>query len=173
MGRVTIKPLPALVLVLLAAGCAQQDAHSTPSPSAQSGVRISGAGELVVYDRALAPDGAQASATVDSTAGGTLSSLNVEGFLPGRVYGAHLHTNACGAKPDDAGPHFQHDHGQVSKDSEVWLDVKTDAEGAGRASARHGWALAPGHAPRSLVVHAEPTKADGTAGARVACLSLE
>jgi superoxide dismutase, Cu-Zn family len=173
VGRVTFKSLSALVLLVLAAGCAQQTAHSTPSPSAQSGVRLSGAGDLVVYDRALAPAGAQASASVDSGANGTLSSLTVEGFRPGRVYGAHLHANACGAKPDDAGPHYQQTHGQVDAESEVWLDVKTDTEGSGRASARHTWALAPGHTPKSLVIHAEPTKPDGTAGQRVACLSLQ
>lgn len=168
----TLKPLPALVLVLLAAGCAQQAVvQSTPSP--QAGLRLSGAGELVVYDRTLAPDGARTSASVDSGAAGTLSSLTVEGFLPGRVYGAHLHTNACGAKPEDAGPHFQHTHGQISPASEVWLDFKTDAEGSASATAKHAWALTPGHTPKSAVVHAQTTNPkDGTAGSRVACLTL-
>lgn len=168
--------LPALVLVLLAAGCGQSTA-APYAPPAQ--VRISGGGEFaakgtaaIVYNTKLAPEGSQASATVESTTDRTLSSLVVEGLLANRTYGAHLHVNACGAKPDDAGAHFQHTHGHADKANEVWLDLKTDDSGMGRATASHDWAFAADRLPGSLVIHAQPTKADGTAGPRVACLTL-
>ncbi|MFI6819069.1 superoxide dismutase family protein [Nonomuraea sp. NPDC050328] len=173
-------------VLVLAAGCAAQQpvsgtpahapAHTGPAhngsaqPGSASGVRLAG-GDLVVYDRALAPEGARASASVDSTATGTVSSLTVEGLLPQRTYGAHLHANACGAKPDDAGPHFQHTHGQANATSEVWLDLTTDEAGTGQATAKHSWSLGA-MTPKSAVIHAQPTKPDGTAGPRVACLSL-
>lgn len=176
MGGVTSPRLPALapLLILLVAGCAgeaapTQDAGHPPHPTGAA-VRLAGA-DLVVYDRALAPEGAAASASVDSSSTGTLSSLTVEGLLPGRGYGAHLHANPCGTRPDDAGPHFQHTHGQVNATSEIWLDLTTDADGAGNATAKHTWALGAA-VPRSAVIHAQPTKADGTAGPRVACLTL-
>jgi Cu-Zn family superoxide dismutase len=58
--------------------------------------------------------------------------------------------------------------------NEVWLDVTTRADGRGSSVATHPWTFAP--PPRSLVIHAAPTKtgpADpGDAGARAACLTL-
>ena len=62
----------------------------------------------------------------------------------------------------------------VNPQNEVWLDVTTRADGRASSVATHPWALNP--PPRSLVIHATPTKtgpADaGDAGARVACLTL-
>jgi Cu-Zn family superoxide dismutase len=184
--------LPALMLVLLAAGCAQ----SAPAPTGAappvaapiasggvSNVALSGSGEFapdstgaIVYDRTLTPEGAQASVTAESRGGKTLTSLVVEGFLPNHRYGAHLHTNPCGPRAADAGGHYQHQVNHASRKSEVWLDVTTDASGAGRATARQKWAFDPVHPPRALVIHASPTKTKGiqagTAGARIACLTL-
>ncbi|GAA2364862.1 superoxide dismutase family protein [Nonomuraea africana] len=171
--------LPALLLALLAAApTAVACAPSVAGGPTPNGVRISGGGEfaasgaVIVYDRKLAPEGAQASATVESVAGQTRSSLVAEGLLPNRSYGVHLHVNPCGAKPDDAGPHYQHAHSHADATNEVWLDLKTDATGAGTSSARHAWTLHGERLPRSLVIHAEPTAPDGTAGSRVACLTL-
>lgn len=169
--------IPALLAVLLVAGCSQSTA--APSPSPEGTVRLSGGGQFaakgtaaVVYDRKLAPEGAQASATVESSPGRTVSSLVVEGLLAKRTYGAHLHVNPCGAKPDDAGAHFQHQAGHADAANEVWLDVKTDEAGMGRATATQMWGFAAGTLPGSIVIHAQPTKADGTAGPRVACVTL-
>ena len=176
--------LPALLLALLAAGCSGAPAQLAHPPARQSAT-LKGAGEFsasggaaaaVSYDRRLVPPGAQASLTAESASGQTLTSLVVEGFLPSRSYGAHLHTKPCGRTGDDAGPHYQHFSGQVSPTSEVWLDITTDASGAGQATARHAWLLDPAALPKSLVVHAKRTKASGpevgTAGDRVACLTL-
>ncbi|MCK2212540.1 superoxide dismutase family protein [Actinomadura sp. ATCC 31491] len=188
--------VPASLLVLLAAaGCAGPPAPMQakgPSPRATSSeetgpagdvVSLSGAGEFtgsdtraIAYDRKLVPAGAQASVTVESSAGQSRASLVVEGLLPGRRYGAHLHAKACGREPDEAGPHFQHHPGQVDAASEYWLDVTTDGEGSGRATVRHEQGLTAGRLPGSLVIHAGPTVTSGPqagqAGDRVACLSL-
>ncbi|MFC4008108.1 hypothetical protein ACFOY2_12810 [Nonomuraea purpurea] len=180
--------VPALLLVLLTSACAGQPAplheavHPTGTPA--GAITLSGAGELtssdtaaIAYDRKLAPRGAQASATVESSGGVTRTSLVVEGFLHKRRYGAHLHVKPCGKKPDDAGPHFQHEHGKVNPSSEVWLDFTTNGEGAGRSSARNDWALTPDRLPHSLVIHSQATKTSGpqvgTAGDRVACVTLK
>jgi Cu-Zn family superoxide dismutase len=60
--------------------------------------------------------------------------------------------------------------------NEVWLDFTTDPAGAGIAVSRQQWSFDTVQRPRSLVVHAGSTRTDapgaGTAGARVACLSL-
>ncbi|MFE3455819.1 superoxide dismutase family protein [Nonomuraea sp. NPDC059194] len=171
--------LPALLLSLLTVGaCAAPTTAVVPTPA--DGVRLSGGGEFsakdtsaIVYDAKLAPAGAQASVTVESADGQTRSSFVAEGLLPDRKYGVHLHTKACGRKPDDSGPHFQHAHGTVNATNEVWLDVKTDNEGAATASSRNAWALTSDRVPHSLVIHSAATKPDGTAGARVACLTLK
>ncbi|MEV4112265.1 hypothetical protein [Nonomuraea sp. NPDC049695] len=181
--------VPALLLVLLTAACAGppapvQNFASTSEVSPTGGIKLSGGGEFsptdtsaIVYDSKLVPKGAQASATVESSGSTTRTSLVVEGLLPDHRYGAHLHTKPCGAKPDDSGPHFQHHRGEVSPSSEVWLDVATNGDGAGRSTARNDWALDPRDLPGSLVLHSKATKTSGpgvgTAGVRVACLTLK
>lgn len=184
--------LPAFLLVLLAAGCAQSGPALDAAPPSPGGtastpaagvVTISGSGQFtpdgktaIVYDRKLVPEGAQASVSAESTGGTTLSSVVVEGLLPNRKYGVHLHVNPCGPKPDDAGPHYQHQGKHADAKNEVWLDLKTDGSGAANASSRNDWVLDPDRLPRSLVIHAEPTVSTGpsagTAGSRAACLTL-
>jgi Cu-Zn family superoxide dismutase len=145
----------------------------------------------VTYDPALVPTGATAEITVSETGselgGGTTVMLVVGGLQKVRAYGAHLHTKPCGAAPADSGPHLQHrpdpaasasppsvDPSYANPTNEVWLDFTTDGEGAAQSSATVGWTFDP--APRSLVIHAQSTRTApgeaGTAGARVACLSL-
>jgi|SRR5690606_34434948 Cu-Zn family superoxide dismutase len=174
--------VPVLLLVLLAAGCGAsppQLAHPAQPATHLNGsgeFAASGEGPAIAYDRKLVPGGAQASLTAESSGGQTITSLVVEGLRPGRAYGAHLHTQPCGRTGDAAGPHYQHRSGQASADNEIWLDFKTDADGAGRATARHPWSIDPANPPRSLVLHAEPTKSTGpeagSAGDRIACLTL-
>ncbi|GAA4520879.1 hypothetical protein [Nonomuraea ferruginea] len=174
--------LPVILLALLAAGCGAsppQLAHTEGQPA----TTLNGSGEFTVagasaiaYDRKLAPEGAQASVTAESSGGQTITSLVVEGFRPSRGYGAHLHTKPCGKTGADAGPHYQHRPGPASADNEIWLDLKTDATGAGRATARHPWGFDPATPPRSLVLHSKETTATGpdagNAGDRIACLTI-
>ncbi|MEV4169951.1 hypothetical protein [Nonomuraea sp. NPDC049709] len=181
--------VPAVLLVLLTApvvvGCAGppvpvQNAKTSPDET----VNLNSAGEFstddtgaIAYDRKLAPQGSQASVTVESSGGQTRTSLVVEGMAPNHHYGAHLHTKPCGKKPDESGPHYQHNPGQIDATSEVWLDFTTDGDGAGRSSARNPWGLRSAGLPGSLVIHSQGTKTSGpevgTAGERVACLTLK
>ncbi|GAA4911764.1 Cu-Zn family superoxide dismutase [Nonomuraea thailandensis] len=183
--------VPAFLLALMTATTALAGACAGPPAPVQNAktapdetVNLNAAGEFsaddpgaIAYDRKLAPQGAQASVTIESGDGQTRTSLVVEGLLPGRRYGAHLHTKPCGRKPDDAGPHYQHHPGRIDADSEVWLDFTTDDEGAGRSSARNDWMLERAKLPGSLVIHSQPTTTSGPevgqAGARVACLTLK
>jgi Cu-Zn family superoxide dismutase len=126
-----------------------------------------------------------AQVAVARTAEGTTVRLSATGLLPSRAYGAHLHSKPCAADPDAAGPHYQHrtdpekpsvDPSFANPGNEVWLDLTTDPQGAGSATAAQRWAFDELTPPRSLVLHAERTRTAagvaGTAGERVACLTL-
>ncbi len=141
------------------------------------------------YNPALAPQGAQMEASVDGQTSGTRVALEVEGLLPDRGYAAHAHANPCGATGDAAGPHYQNivdpaagpgrpsvDPAYANPQNEIWLDVRTDAEGAGQAIAEVPFGFTD-RAPASVVLHeaqatsTEPGRA-GTAGARLGCLDV-
>ncbi|WP_433243132.1 superoxide dismutase family protein [Streptosporangium sp. CA-135522] len=179
----------ALVAVgLLSVACGGQQA-AAPPPAGQAaspaGIRLAGGGTLtpplpkasaIAYNLKLAPPGASARVEAESGAVLATSTLTVEGLLPNRTYGAHLHVNPCGIEPEDAGSHYQHAHAHASADNEVWLDFTTDAEGSATATAKQDWAFVPGRVPHSLVIHAKRTRKAGakagTAGPRVACVTL-
>jgi len=139
----------------------------------------------ITYDPAVVPPGARARLAITTIPYGTVVRLTAAGFIPRRAYGAHLHTMPCTAVPDEAGPHYQHRHDPSSPSvdpsyanpqNEVWLDFTADATGAGTAVSQLNWAFGPAAAPRSLVIHAQPTSTAagtaGKAGPRVACLTL-
>lgn len=119
-----------------------------------------------------------ASATVHvvRTAEGSANiTLHVHGANApaGRRFGAHVHQNPCGALPTAAGGHYQHADATGSlEEREVWLDVTVNEAGNGHAMANRPWAVDESH-PRSVIIHALPTAADGTAGARLACIDLD
>ncbi len=151
--------------------------HGLGAPNA------AGAGGAYSYDAERVPSSARVAVLSVSGPRRTRTFLFVHGLRPGQAYGAHLHTNACGASPAAAGPHYQQvpDPVQPSTDpefanprNEVWLDVHTDAAGSGTSYSLNRWVF---HTPpRSLVLHAEHTHTEpgkaGTAGARLACLDL-
>jgi superoxide dismutase, Cu-Zn family len=141
----------------------------------------------VTYDPAIAPAGALLRVTLTPADGGLVVNLSAERLLANRDYGAHVHTKACGSTGPAAGPHYQHspdpaasasppsvNPSYANPDNEVWLDFTTDASGAATSTASHRWSFAD--EPRSVVLHAERTHTAagqaGTAGARVACLTL-
>jgi Cu-Zn family superoxide dismutase len=143
----------------------------------------------VTYNPKVVPPGATAQVSVARTAGGTTVRLTATGFVPRRAYGAHLHTRPCTATPEDAGPHYQHspdpkggsspppaDPAYANPRNEVWLDFTADSRGAATATAQQNWTFDEVEPPRSLIVHAEHTRTAagkaGTAGPRVACLTL-
>ncbi|MFI5492209.1 superoxide dismutase [Actinoplanes sp. NPDC051859] len=141
--------------------------------------------QAITYDTAVVPAGATAQVSVSTTAQGVRVRLAVTGLASRRAYGAHLHTKTCTSVPDDAGPHYQHqvapsqpstDPAYANPRNEVWLDFTTDPRGAATVASQQPWSFDPIRPPRSLILHAQLTRTDagqaGTAGARVACLTL-
>jgi len=143
----------------------------------------------ITYDPKVVPPGATAQVSIARTAKGTTVRLTAAGLVPRRAYGAHLHTRPCTATPADAGPHYQHspdpmaaaspppaDPAYANPRNEVWLDFTADTSGAATVTASQDWAFDEAEPPRSLIVHAEHTRTvagkAGTAGPRVACLTL-
>jgi Cu-Zn family superoxide dismutase len=60
--------------------------------------------------------------------------------------------------------------------NEVWLDFTANSAGLASAAADEAWTFPPGAGARSLIIHTQQTSTSpgtaGTAGARVACLTL-
>ena len=144
------------------------------------------------YNTALVPLGAGALAGMEPAGGDraqTVATLTVTGLLRNRGYAAHAHTKPCGATGEDAGPHYQNqvdpaarpqhpstDPHYANPRNEIWLDVRTDANGEGVSRATVPFVFT-NRAPGSIVIHeAMSTATDpghaGQAGARVACLTL-
>jgi superoxide dismutase, Cu-Zn family len=140
----------------------------------------------ITYDSAVVPPGATAQVAITTTPAIMTVRLSAARLIPRRAYGAHLHTQPCTAVPAEAGPHYQHEHdpdAAASPDpafanprNEVWLDFTADAAGAATVASEVRWSFPPGDAARSLVIHAQRTATAagvaGTAGPRVACLTL-
>jgi superoxide dismutase, Cu-Zn family len=142
-------------------------------------------GAAITYDPAVVPVGATARVTITGNGAGMIVRLTAGGLIPRRAYGAHLHTMPCSAQPDAAGPHYQHvpptasaspDPRYANPRNEVWLDFVAGADGAATSATSLDWRFPPGHGARSLVLHEATTRTGpgvaGTAGARVACLTL-
>lgn len=182
--------LAGLVGVLALSGCTAVLFPVEPAAPAVQEVEQSATfeaepGTAVTYDPELVRIGSRAAVQSRSGEGSTTVRLAVRGLEPRRVYGAHVHTQPCGARPEDAGPHFQYtvDPVQPSVDprfanphNEIWLDIVTDETGAGSAEATVAWEFPADRRPGSVVVHAMPTSGEpgkvGTAGARAACISV-
>jgi Cu-Zn family superoxide dismutase len=189
-----------VAVLLLTLGACSSDKKSSPStastsPSASapaqnvSGTFAAYAGPstvAVTYNHAQVPLGATAKVTTTVIGSKTEVSLNVGGLQPKRPYGAHVHNKVCGAKPADAGSHYQDkkDPKQPSTNpefananNEVWLDFTTDDKGTAKVSAAVPWLFRSGaQGPHSVVIHATHTMTAsghaGTAGARLACVTI-
>ncbi|MDD7919217.1 superoxide dismutase [Actinomycetospora callitridis] len=145
-------------------------------------------GPAMTYAPATAPEGAQVALEVVPGDGSTTATFRVTGMLPDRGYAVHAHVRPCGTAGTDAGPHFQNrvdpaatpqapssDPAYANPQNEVWLDLRTDGDGAGTATTTVPFAL-PERAPASVVVHEKEMTATapgqaGTAGGRLACLT--
>ncbi|GII87426.1 hypothetical protein Ssi03_54160 [Sphaerisporangium siamense] len=186
----------ALLLAVLGTGAAAPGAHSGHDPvrpAGQDPILTLGrfgpytAGQhATTYDAKLVPPGAVAAvAYLPGADGHSVVQLRLHGLLPDHSYGAHVHMKPCGAKGEDAGPHYQHkqdpkspstDPAYANAGNEVWLDFTTDAHGDASARAALDWKFTDRH-PRSIVIHAEHTHTGpgraGTAGPRLACVTAE
>jgi Cu/Zn superoxide dismutase len=123
---------------------------------------------------------ARASAIMIGMDGRSFFRLRVSGIdaVDGK-YGVHLHQGTCVAGDSvAAGPHYnvtwddleKKIMGDINNKTEVWLDLDVDSDGDARSTATVSFI--PG-GPRSIVLHALPTAADGTAGARLACMPFK
>jgi Cu-Zn family superoxide dismutase len=141
----------------------------------------------VTYNPKLVPAGAWAHISIAAIADSTAVALTVKGMVPDHQYGAHLHTMACGQEAAMSGPHYQHrmdpaatasppsgNPAYANPQNEVWLDFTTDSQGSGLSKSTQPWLFTT--PAKSLVIHAQPTATApgkaGTAGARLACLTL-
>ncbi|NJP68109.1 superoxide dismutase family protein, partial [Streptomyces spiramenti] len=136
----------------------------------------------VTYDPSLVPQGSRVEVEQRVADGRTTITLAVSGVRPGHTFGAHVHTDACGARPADSGPHYRNIEGEdpslANAENEVWLDVTADGRGTGRSTAVQEWTFRPGEAA-SVVLHERATSdgheghgAPGEAGGRVACVTV-
>lgn len=163
-------------------------AHAEPAKVAHTSGKFesfSPAAKAVTYD-AKVPTGAKVTVVgVPTVSGGTTVLLVLNGLLPHRAYGAHVHVKKCGATPAESGPHFQNvvDPVQPSVDpayanprNEIWLDVHTNGNGFAFTSSTVDWQFTDRHA-QSVVLHNEHTHTKpgeaGTAGPRLACVNVE
>ena len=163
------------------------DARAKLPPGTTSGVFLpfpAGA-EAITYDPAVVPPGATVTVVTAHKPAGVSVRLSAAGLIPRRAYGAHLHTEPCAALAAAAGPHYQHrrdpvlpsvDPAFANPGNEVWLDFTADVGGGASARSVQAWSFDEWHPPRSLILHAQVTRTGtgvaGTAGARVACLTL-
>lgn len=172
--------------VCLAAVASLAVASAGSPVAAAPAEQVRAQGPLVRYDTTRVPEDAFARVTaLYDGAGRTHAQLQVWGLAPDTEYGAHAHTNACGATGAAAGPHFQnvHDPATPSTDpayanpeNEIWLDLTTNAAGYGVATTVVSWQFSPTRRARSVILHVEHTHTgpqdSGVAGARLACLSV-
>jgi Cu-Zn family superoxide dismutase len=191
--RLTLAMVTAIGAVLPAA-CAYQGA-GMPGASA---ITLHGEGALTepsstsstdTYNPALAPVGARLTATMTPSGESTTAALTVSGLLPNRGYAVHAHLFRCNTTPEAAGPHYQNridpaatpetpstNPEYANPSNEIWLDVRTDAAGAGTSRTTVPFVFTD-RGPGSIVVHEAAETATGPgqagrAGDRIACLTL-
>jgi hypothetical protein len=120
--------------------------------------------------------GATASAIMIGMDGRSFFRLRVSGIdAKEGTYGVHLHQGECKAEDSTAaGPHYNVTWDSatglmdaISNKTEVWLDLDVNSDGYARSTATVSF-IPEGE--RSIVLHAQPTAENGTAGARLACL---
>jgi Cu-Zn family superoxide dismutase len=187
-------------VALVSIGCSSSPPGVTQAVDrvGNSEVVLQGAGTLtspnptsraISYNPALAPIGATMTATLSRLTNSTVAELAVAGLMPNRGYAVHAHTKPCGVTGDAAGPHFQNrldpaatpqapstDPVYANPSNEIWLEVRTDAEGTGMSRTTVPFTFTD-RAPGSIVVHEATTTQThaghaGQAGARIACLTL-
>jgi Cu-Zn family superoxide dismutase len=105
--------------------------------------------------------------------------LSVSGLPPNRPFGSHVHKLACGDMK--AGGHYQDtpfpadsgatDPMYANAMNEVWLDFTTDAQGSATVETKVKWRPRAGEA-KSVMIHDQMTMTGGTAGAKLACISV-
>ncbi|MFE2753029.1 superoxide dismutase [Actinosynnema sp. NPDC059335] len=191
--RVVIVVAAVLCAAVGCGGEAGSGRAGSPTPEAGSrDVGVLAAAEAAdtafTYDQAAAPAGAQLALEVVEGDGTTTVRLAADLLQPNRGYAAHAHTDPCGRKSTDAGPHYQHeidpaatperpsvDPAYANPRNEIWLELVTDGQGNGRAETTVPFTFGD-RVPGSIVLHEQPKTETaqgraGSAGGRVACLT--
>ena len=196
--RLTLAVVAATAVALTSIGCSSAPHSLVAGGIPKSAVVLQGTGTLtapnptslaVSYNPAAAPIGAELTATIGRLTDSTVAEVAVSGLLPNRGYAVHAHSKACGATGDAAGPHFQNrldpaatpqapstNPDYANPSNEFWLDLRTDAAGAGTSHTTVPFTFTD-RAPGSIVVHEAMMTATapgqaGQAGSRLACLTL-
>lgn len=184
-----------IVVAVLAAAVGCGDSGSTDGGPSKVSTRHTGvlaevdaADTAFTYDPTGAPIGAELELEVAEGGGSTTVRLTTERLQPDRGYAVHAHTDPCGEKGTDAGPHFQHevdpaatpdrpsvDPAYANPQNEIWLDLATDARGNGTAETTVPFVFGD-RVPASIVLHELPRTATepgraGSAGGRLACFT--
>jgi len=178
--KTAIAALAASALLLTpTAAYADHKHHSVSASSEDSGMSWGYYSGDVTDFETTSPDvfkDANASAVMIGMDGRSFFRLRVSGVAKAAVYGVHLHQGTCDATDWNlAGKHYNVTWdpiklaimGEVSKKTEVWLDLDVDSDGDARSTATVSFIP---EGKRSIVLHAKQTAADGTAGDRLACL---
>ncbi|GAA4965369.1 superoxide dismutase [Pseudonocardia tropica] len=183
----SIALLGATALVLTACGGGQPEPQGAAATEVSATVAQGGDGPAYTYDPKLVPAGATVAVTEAEQDGSTVTTLRVTGLLPNRTYGAHAHTKPCtAASGADAGPHYQFSEDPVTPSvdpsyanpmNEIWLDVTTDANGAGESTSTVPWVFPDDRRAEAVVLHEKPTATHaghaGTAGGRPGCITVD
>lgn len=154
------------------AGLAAVGAALAAAPALAGGAVVTPEGSALVTPGTLVGlAGTQARAQVVATPSGrTVMTLHVSGLDEHRTYGAHAHEAPCALS---GGAHFVGDPDAATvEEQEIWLDVRTNGSGSGTSTATRSWAISSDGRPASVIVHAEPTKADGKAGDKLGCIDI-
>lgn len=174
MSTTQKRTMSALVAVLATAGLA---AVAVVAPAAaHDDSKVKAKGPVLAY-ATVSPNplaGVNAKVVARTTARGrTIVTLHLNGFAEqweGRTFGAHAHTGPCSSTVA-AGPHYTQPGSAPLEAREVWLDFTVE-DGSGDAHTSRYWTFAPDGA-NSVVIHADPTAANGVAGARLGCLAVD
>ncbi len=153
------------------------------SPALAGTDRVHAAGPLTVY---AGPAGGRASVDVAyDAAGSTRIGLGVSGLERETRYAVRVHHGPCPPPGAAPGPVYQRvpppepeladDPAFRNPRNEVWLDVSTGADGAGRAHARQDWQFPPQTRPESVIIHRvllQTVPTDPVVGRPLACLEV-
>ena len=180
----------ALLAAPVAVGCAASE-----DPPAQR-VLASSAGapamsRLLVYPTPYAtpmapstqpnpiPDTAVAVSQLFDAGGGKMRiTLTVQGMIPNRGFGAHLHRLPC-EDPMKAGTHYQHfpspgpvtDPAYANVVNEAWLDFITNTQGVGETDLTLNW-IPRANEAKAVIIHDMLSGGGGVSGAKLACLPI-
>ena len=98
---------------------------------------------------------------------------NIDGYA-GREFGSHLHVGDCATSPHYTNPDLDPKLLPVEQ-REIWFRVIPDENGVATDDTTVSYMPKDpdGDGDMSIVIHRDPTKPDGKAGPREACLPLE